>query len=170
MSTLSDFVSAEESVLVRWEGILRDGGTSTDVVLGTTDRCVVFCSETGHFGLFPREHVSSVESRIETVAAYDLEDYRLFVGGGAALSIITFLGGIVTASGMLALVLFLLTCGGLWLIEHGWRNREAYDGLERQLSQIEQVVLHTDAGTRTEFHFPAEARAGAELTRFVRSE
>lgn len=168
MSTLTDFVSPDESVLVRWEGTLLDG-VNEDVVLGTTDDSVVFCSETGRFGLFPRDHVSSVESEAETVVDYDFEDYRLFVGGGALLFVTTFVAGILVSSGLLALVLLLAATGGLWLVEHGWRNRERYDGLERRVSEVERVVVHTDAGVRTEFLFPAEDRIGAELSKFVRS-
>lgn len=170
MPALTDFVSAEESVLVRWEGTLRDRGDARDVVVGTTDRSLVFCSETGRVGVFPREHVSSVECRTTTLVEYDFEDYRLFVGGGAALSVATFVGGILTSSGLLALLLLLGTGAGLWLVEHGWRNREAYDGVERFETEVEAVVVHTDAGERLEFLFPADAGAGTELGQFVRSE
>lgn len=170
MSTTTDVVSADESMLARWEGTLRVDGRSTDAVLGTTDHCVVFRSETGRFGLFPRDHVSAVESESGTVVEYDLEDYRLFVGGGALLSTTAFIGGVLVSSGLLSLVLLLIVPGGLWLIEHGWRNRDEYDGVERSVSDVERVVVHTDGGVRTEFLFPADVRAGAELGRFVRSE
>lgn len=167
MSTLTDFVSEEESVLVRWEGSIRDGGRPADVVLGTTDDSVVFCSESGRFGLFPRAHVSAVECETGTVVEYDLVDYRLFVGGGALLSVTTFLGGILVTSGLASLVLLLTATVGLWLIEHGWRNRERYGVLDRRVAEVERVVVNTDAGVRTEFQFPAEADAGTELGRFV---
>lgn len=169
MSTLTDFVSTEDSVPVRWEGTLRDSGGATDVVLGTTDDSLVFYSENGRFGLFPREHVSSVESEANTVVEYDVDDYRLFVGAGAFLSVVTFFGGILTSSGGLALVLLLTAAAGLWLVEHGWRNRGEYEGFRRQESDVERVVVHTDAGVRTEFLFPAEARAGPEISRFLRA-
>jgi len=169
MSTLTDYVSPEESVLVRWEGSLRDHGGSEEVVVGTTDRCVVFCSETGRFGVLPREHVSAVESSVLTRVQYDLEDYRLVMGGGAGLAVTSFLGGVLAPSAILALVLLLFTGGGLWLVEYGWRNREDYDGVDRVESEVEELVVHTDAGTSQTFVFPADDRAGAELSRFVRT-
>lgn len=170
MSTLRDFVSAEESVLVRWEGTYREGNGVTDVAVGTTDRCLVFCSETDSFGVLPREHVSSVESQVESRVEYDLEDYRLVVGGGGALAATTFLGAVLAPSGLVALGLLLFTVSGLWLAEYGWQNREEYDGVERLESEIERVVVRTDAGDRHEFRFPAEDRAGAELSKFVRAD
>lgn len=170
MPTLTDFVSPEESLLVRWEGTHRDGDGTTDVAVGTTDRSLVFCSEAGRFGVLPREHVSAVESRPETRVEYDLEDYRLFVGAGVTLAAVTFLGAVLASSGLLALGWLSLTVAGLWLAEHGWTNREAYDGVRRLESEVERVVVRTDAGDRHEFRFPAGDRAGAQLSRFVRAE
>lgn len=169
MSTLTDFVSAEESVLVRWEGTLRDDGAGTDVVLGTTDSSLVYCSDAGEFGLYPRDHVSAVESETVTVVEYGFEDHRLALGGGAVLSVGGFLGGILVSSGLLALLLLLVATGGLWLVERGWRHRDEFDGFDRTESEVERVVVHTDAGVTRTFTFPAETRAGAELSRFVRT-
>lgn len=156
-------------MLVRWEGAIRDASGETDVVVGTTDRCVVYCSDGGRFGLLPREHVSAVESETARIVEYDLQDYRLVVVVGAILAASGFLGGVLAASGLLSLVLLLAASGGLWLAEHGWRHREAYDGVGRRVADVERVVLHADGGARTEFLFPADARAGADLSRFVRS-
>lgn len=170
MPTLTDFVPAEESVLVRWEGALRDGNGSEEVVLGTTDHSLVFCSETGRFGVYPRDHVSAVESRVRTETRYDGVDYRLVVGGGSVLTVAAFAGAVVVNSSALALALVLVAAAGVWVADHGWRNREAFDGIERTESKVERVTVRTDDGVRREFVFPVEDRAAARLGEFVQSE
>lgn len=167
MATLTDFVTAEDSVVVRWEGRLRDRVDAEDVVLGTTDGSLVYCSETGRLGALPRDHVAAVESEVRTEVEYDLEDYRLIVGGGAALAAASFLLAVLAPSGWVALVLLVGTAAGLWAVEHGWRNREDYDGFGRRETEVERVVVTVDDGSRREFRFPTGDRAGAQLSRFV---
>ncbi|PSP81619.1 hypothetical protein BRC81_01300 [Halobacteriales archaeon QS_1_68_20] len=164
MSTFPD-----ESVRVRWRGELRNGHGSEDVVLGTTDRCIVFRSETGRHGTFPRDHVSTIESEVRTETEYEGLDYRLLVGGGALLSTLSFLGAILAGSGAAALFFVLLGVGGLRLADFGWKHREEYDGIERVENEVERITVHTDSGARRQFVLPVEEGVGARLSEFVRT-
>jgi len=168
MPSLSDSVEPDESVRVSWEGSLREDARQEQVALGTTDRCLVFRSESGRIGTIPREHVSSVESRVETRVDYVGNDYRLMVGGGGGAAALALLAALASGSGLLALVLTALAVGSLWLAEHGWRNREQFDGIDRVESTVELVTVRTSDGTRREFVIPVENRAGARINEFVR--
>jgi hypothetical protein len=170
MPALREYVPPNESVRARWEGTHRNGGGVTDVVVGTTENSLVFHAESARFGLLPREHVSSVESHVETRVRYGLDDHRLYVAGGVALAVVTFVGAVVASPWLLSLILLAGTCAGLWLVERGWRHRESYDGFRRLESDVELVVVRTDAGDHHEFQFPADERAGAEIGTFVRAE
>ncbi len=164
MPTLPD-----ESVRVRWQGELRNGHGNEDVVLGTTDRCIVFRSETGRRGTFPRNHVSTIESEVRTETEYEGLDYRLLVGGGAVLSTLSFLGAILVGSGLAALFFVLVGVGGLRLADFGWKHREEYDGIERIENEVERITVHSDGGARREFVLPVDEHVGARLSEFVRA-
>lgn len=167
MSTVTDVRSAEEAVGDRWTGTILDAGASREVVLETTGDCVTYRSATGRSGTVPSDHVSVVESEVRTSVEYRLQDHRVVVGAGAGLAALAFAGAVLATSALLTLGLVVLTSGGLWTAERGWRNRDEYDGFERRTSEVERVVLYTDAGRRLEFRFPVEDDAGADLRRFV---
>ena len=165
MSTLPD-----DPVRVRWDGELRNGNGNEDVVLGTTDECVVFRSASGRLGTFPREHISSVESRLWTETRYEGSDYRLLVGGGAVLSTLAFMAAIVTTSGLLAFSLVLVAVGALRVADFGWKHRDEYDGIERIETDVERVTIHSNGGVHRQFALPVEYQVGARLSAFVRGE
>jgi hypothetical protein len=169
MSTVTEFGTTEEAGVERWTGTIRDRGTGRNVVLETDGGSVRFQTASGRSATVPGEHVSAVESAVRTSVEYDLEDYRLVVGGGAAVAALAFVGAVLAASSLLTLALVLVVGAGLWTVEYGWRNRESYDGFDWEANEVECVVLYTDAGQWWEFRFPVEDRAGDELRRFVLS-
>lgn len=158
----------EGSVEGRWDGQLRDGQGREEAVLGTTDDAVVYRTESGRAGTFPREHVTAVESRVRTETSFEGSDYRLLVGAGAVLSALGFFGAVVTSSGLLAALLVLVGVGGLRLADYAWKRREEYEGIERVEREVEHVTVQVGGGVRRRFVLPMEASAGARLAEFVR--
>ena len=158
----------DEPIIYQWEGMLRGDSGREAVVLATTGECLVFRSDGGRFGVLRHEHVSAVESRIQADVGYDGVDWRAVVGGGGALAVLAFLAAVLAPWSWLALLLVVIAVVGLWLIEHGWRNRETYDGFERIEAEVEHVTLRSADETTREFVFPGDEGVGQRLVALVR--
>lgn len=157
----------DESIIHRWEGMLRGESGREPVVLATTGECLVFRSEGGRFGVLRHEQVSAVESRVQADVGYDGVDWRAVVGGGGALAVLAFLAAVLVPWSWLALVLVVVAVAGVWLIEHGWRNRETYDGFERIEAEVEHVTVRSADETRREFVFPGDDEVGRRIAALV---
>ena len=158
----------DELIIHRWEGMLRGESGREAVVLATTGECLVFRSEGGRSGVLRYEHVGAVESRMQADVGYDGVDWRAVVGGGAALATLSFLGAVLAPWSSLALLLVVIAVAGVWLVEHGWHNRETYDGFERIEAEVEHVTVRSADGTTREFVFPGDERVGERLVALVR--
>ena len=167
-----DGVSVEipdgESIIHRWVGMLRGDSGREAVVLAVTGECLVFRSEGGRSGVLRHKHVSAVEARMRADVGYDGVDWRAVVGGGAALAALSFLGAVLVPWSSLALVLVVVAVAGVWLIEHGWHNRETYDGFERIEAEVEHVTVRSADGTTREFVFSGDEGVGERLVALVR--
>lgn len=161
-------IPGDESMVHRWEGALRSDVGREAVVLGATEKCLVFRSDGGQYGVLRYEHVSAVDSRVRTDVGYDGLDWRAVVGGGTALAMLAFLGAVIAPWSSLALVLVVIAVVGVWLVEHGWHNRETYDGFERIEAEVEHVTVRSADGTSREFVFPGDDEVGQQLVALVR--
>lgn len=150
-----------------WTGRLSDGWRARPTVLGATDRRLVWLDAEGAFGALPYDHVSAVEARREVATDYEGLDYRLVVGGGGLLALLGFVAAVLAGSGLLAMALVLASVGGVGVAEHGWRNRESYDGVRRVETERRRLVVRTTDGRDRRFAVRADAGVDAELGRLV---
>ena len=162
------YLAAGETLRRRWNGAIRDGGVEPGVVCAT-DRRLLFCAAGGTFWDVAYDHVSAFESRASTRTTIEGLDYRALVGGGAALSVVGFVGAIGASSGVLALVLVVMLVCGLVITEHGWKHRDEYDGFVRRTRPLQRVTLTTSAGHRFSVEVFTTEPLGADLGKLVRA-
>lgn len=163
------YLSDGESILSRRVGRMGVAAEQADGVIAATDRRLVFRSDDGAFREIRYDSIRSIEAHDETRLKVANHDYRLVVGGSAAVAVLAFAGAIGTSSGLFALVLVMLAVAGIGGADYGLKRREEYDGLELAEHTVRVVVLTTEDGSTERIELSAGDEFETKLSQLARS-
>lgn len=163
------YLSDGESIQSRRIGRMGVAAEQEDGVIGVTDRRLVFRSDEGAFRDISYDSIRSIEAHDETRLRVANYDYRLVVGGSAAVAVLAFAGAIGTSSGLFALLLVMLAVAGIGGADYGLKHREEYDGLELVEHTVRVVVLTTEDGNTERIELSAGDEFETKLSQLARS-
>ncbi len=145
------------------------GHQAIEGVVGATDRRLVFLTASERFRDLRYDDIRSIESRTESRLRLENHDYRLIVGGGAFLALVSFVGAIGASSGLMALALVVLTAAGLGVADYGVKRREEFDQLRIAEYPVQVIVITDGDGETQHVEIPGNRPIDTDLSRVIRS-